>query len=145
MRPLTIDFVSHRIVMTRAFAKKASDPTTREYRELKEALSTFPTFTVEHHTIKKNSSKETYKGLDYGFMTEYINTYVDENKRVKALADLEEQKFLTKCHSKKFPSVRKWFLETYPEIDSNYGKIATEFEERKATELTFPKEENAVA
>ena len=44
MRPLTIDFVSHRIVMTRAFAKKASDPTTREYRELKEALSTFPTF-----------------------------------------------------------------------------------------------------
>ena len=78
-------------------------------------------------------------------MTEYINTYVDENKREKALADLEEQKFLTKCHSKKFPSVRKWFLETYPEIDSNYGKIATEFEERKATELTFPKEEIAVA
>jgi len=145
MRPLTIDFVNHRIVMTRAFAKKASDPSTKEYRELKETLSTFPTFTVEHHTIKKNSNKESYKGLNYDFMIEYINRYVAESKREKAMADLEEQMFLTKCHSKKFPSVRKWFLETYPEIDSNYGKIATEFEERKATELTFPNEESAVA
>lgn len=145
MRPLTINFAEHRIVMTRAFAKKASDPSTKEYRELKEALTTFPSFSVEHHTIKKSSSKETYKGLNYEFMIEYISTRVDEKKREKAMADLEEQMFLTKCHSKKFPTVRKWFLETYPEIDSNFGKIATEFEERKASELTFPNEENAVA
>ena len=145
MRPLTIDFAKNRIVMTRAFAKKASDISTKEYRELKEAMTTFPSFTVENHTIKKSSSKETYKGLDYGFMIEYINTYVAESKREKAMADLEEQMFLTKCHSKKFPTVRKWFLQTYPEINSNYGKIATEFEERKASELAFPNLEEAVA
>ena len=145
MRPLTIDFVNHRIVMTRAFAKKASDPSTKEYRELKEALSTFPTFTVEHHTIKKCTSKESYKGLDYNFMIRYINTRVEESKRKKAMADLEEQMFLTKCHSKRFPTVRKWFLETYPEIDSNFGKIASELEERKTAELAFPNVEDAVA
>ena len=137
MRPLTIDFRNNRIVMTRDFAKKAADPKTKEYRELKEAMGTFPTFTVEHHTIKKSASKETYKGLNYDFMIDYINTHVAEEKREKAMADLSEQMYLTKCHSKKFPTVKKWFLATYPEINSNFGKIATEFEERHAVEVNF--------
>ena len=145
MRPLTIDFAKNRIVMTRAFAKKASDPSTKEYRELKETMATFPLFTVENHTIKKNSRKESYKGLNYAFMVEYINTRVSEDKRDKAMEDLEEQMFLTKCHSKKFPTVRKWFLETYPEINSNYGKIVAEFEERNVVELNFSKEESVAA
>ena len=141
MRPLTIDFAKNRIVMTRAFARKASDPSTKEYRELKDTMETFPTFSVEHHTIKKCSGKESYKGLNYSFMYYYINTYVEESKREKAIGDLETQIFLTKCHSKRFPTVRKWFLETYPEINSNYGKIAAEFEERNTVELNFPSEE----
>ena len=141
MRPLTIDFAKNRIVMTRAFARKASDPSTKEYRELKDTMETFPTFSVEHHTIKKCSGKESYKGLNYSFMYYYINTYVEESKREKAMEDLETQIFLTKCHSKRFPTVRKWFLETYPEINSNYGKIAAEFEERNTVELNFPSEE----
>ena len=145
MRPLTIDFAKNRIVMTRAFARKASDPSTKEYRELKDTMETFPTFSVEHHTIKKCSGKESYKGLNYSFMYYYINTYVEESKREKATEDLETQIFLTKCHSKRFPTVRKWFLETYPEINSNYGKIAAEFEERNTVELNFPSEEEEAA
>ena len=145
MRPLTIDFAKNRIVMTRAFAKKASDPSTKEYRELKETMETFPSFKVENHTIKKSSSKESYKGLNYSFMVDYINTYVADDKRKKAMEDLEEQMFLTKCHSKKFPTVRKWFLATYPEINTNFGKIATEFEERNAVEVNFSKEEEYTA
>ena len=141
MRPLTIDFAKNRIVMTRAFARKASDPSTKEYRALKDTMETFPTFSVEHHTIKKCSGKESYKGLNYSFMYYYINTYVEESKKEKAMEDLEKQIFLTKCHSKRFPTVRKWFLETYPEINSNYGKIAAEFEERNTVELSFPSEE----
>ena len=145
MRPLTIDFAKNRIVMTRAFARKASDPSTKEYRELKDTMEKFPTFSVEHHTIKKCSGKESYKGLNYSFMYYYINTYVEESKREKATEDLETQIFLTKCHSKRFPTVRKWFLETYPEINSNYGKIAAEFEERNTVELNFPSEEEEAA
>ena len=143
MRPLTIDFAKNRIVMTRAFARKASDPSTKEYRELKDSMETFPTFSVEHHTIKKCSGKESYKGLNYSFMYYYINTYVEESKREKAMEDLETQIFLTKCHSKRFPTVRKWFLETYPEINLNYGKIASEINERNAIEVNFSKEEDA--
>lgn len=145
MRPLTIDFANHKIIMTRAFAKKASTPNTREYRELKEAMETFPAFIVENHTIKKSSSKETYKGLNYGFMIDYINTHVTEGKREKAMKDLEEQMYLTKCHSKKFPTVKKWFLATYPEINTNFGKVMAEYEERNVVELNFPKEESMVA
>ena len=145
MRPLTIDFAKNRIVMTRAFARKASDPSTKEYRELKDTMETFPTFSVENHTIKKCASKESYKGLNYSFMTDYINTHVEESKREKAMEDLEEQIFLTKCHSKRFPTVRKWFLETYPEINSNFGKVKAEFEERKTVELSFPNEEAEAA
>ena len=142
MRPITIDFENNRIVMTRAFAKKACEPNTKEYRELKDIMATFPSFMVEHHKIKKCASKESYKGLNYNFMVEYINTYVAEDKRAKAMEDLEEQMFLTRCHSKKFPTVRKWFLETYPEINTNFGKIATEFEERNVVEGNFSKEED---
>lgn len=85
-----------------------------------------------NHTIKKNSSKESFKGLNYEFMRDYINTHVEEAKREKAIADLEEQIYLTRCHSKKFPIVRKWFLATYSEINSNFGKVRVEFEERNA-------------
>ena len=123
MRPLTIDFAKNRIVMTRAFARKASDPSTKEYRELKDTMETFPTFSVEHHTIKKCSGKESYKGLNYSFMYYYINTYVEESKREKAMADLEEQDFVTDegATGKKVP---KMVLEANYRSPSFTGSIA---------------------
>ena len=131
MKPISPNFKNQTIIMTNAFAKKASDPTTKEYRELKDMIKTFPSFKVVTHTIKKNSGKESFKGLNYDFMREYIETHVEVNKVMQALEDLEEQIYLTKCHSKKFPIVRKWFLETYPEINTNFGKVKAEFEKRK--------------
>ena len=124
MKPISVNFTNQTIVMTSAFAKKASDPTTKEFRELKDMIKTFPSFKVVNHTIKKNSGKESFKGLNYEFMRDYIATHVEVNKVMQALEDLEEQIYLTKCHSKRFPTVRKWFLATYPEIKDNYGKIS---------------------
>ena len=145
MKPMTIDYRHHRIVLTRAFAKKASEPSSREYRDLKDAVSTFPTFKVVNHTILRKKGKETYKGLNFEFMEDYINTHVEESKREKAMDDLREQKYLSKCHSKKFPTIRKWFLETYPEIKSNYGRLASEFENRNTFEVNFSKDDAAAA
>ena len=131
MKPISVNFNNQTIVMTNAFAKKASDPRTAEHRQLKEMKKAFPTYTEVRHTIKK-TKKESYKGLNYDFMFDYINRYVEESKIEKAIEDLEEQIYLTKCHTSKFPTVRKWFLETYPEINSNYGKLAKEYEKRNA-------------
>ena len=131
MKPISVNFKNQTIVMTSAFAKKASDPSTAEHRQLKEMVKTFPSFTVVNHTIKK-TKKESYKGLNYDFMRDYIETHVEVNKVMQALEDLEEQIYLTKCHTAKFPTVRKWFLATYPEINSNYGKLAKEYEKRNA-------------
>ena len=138
MKPISINFTNNTIVVTSAFAKKASDPSSKEFRELQKTLKTFPTFTVERHTIKKNPSKESYAGLTYAFMREYIETHVEVNKVIQALEDLEEQIYLTKCHSIKFPTVRKWFLATYPEIKDNYGKIS---ETRRTVEIITSEDE----
>lgn len=129
MRPIHIDFAKERIVMTRAFAKKASDPTTAEYRKLKGIISTVPSFRVECHTNKKNARKESYKGLNYEFMKSYIETHADKSKKAQLRKALEEQIFLSECHSIKYPVVKKWFLATFPEIKENYGKVITDFDE----------------
>lgn len=131
MKPISVNFTNQTIVMTKAFADKASNPKTAEHKQLAELKKSFPTYTEVRHTIKK-TKKESYKGLNYDFMFDYINRYVEESKKEKAIKDLEDQIYLTKCHTAKFPTVRKWFLATYSEINTNYGKLAKEFEERNA-------------
>ena len=75
MRDIKIDFVKNEIIMTRKFAAQASDPRSAEYALLQETRKAYPNFAVRKHTIKKNSSKECYKGLTYDYMRNYILTH----------------------------------------------------------------------
>ncbi len=124
---INIDFLNNRILMTRAFANRASDVRSEEYEVLQKARRDYPTFTVEIRTIKRNPYKKTYVGLTYQYMRDYICTHGNAEERKKNLEQFEEMLLISQCHSKPFryPTIKKWFLERYPAI-LDFGEESAE-------------------
>lgn len=112
---IRVDNESQKIIMGSAFAKKAAVYGSKEYQMLQECRRDNDGFTVITRSIKKNPGKESYKGLTYQFMEEYIAAH--ENADVN-MATYYELRLRAKCHSIRFPRIKKWFLETYPDVDS---------------------------
>ena len=106
------------IVMDRAFAKNAENTMSTEYAHLQNVRRDYPTYTVVRHTIKKNTSKETYKGLTYEFMEYYITKYEPEATRKTVLGEFKTKIDISKCHAKgrRYPTIKNWFLEKYPAV-----------------------------
>ena len=77
---------------------------------------------VQRH-IKTNDNKNTYKGLTYEYMEEYIMTHGDTDTSLANLKEYSELRLISECHSKPFryPVIKSWFLNKFPEI-VNYGK-----------------------
>jgi hypothetical protein len=121
MTGIKIDFIEETIIMNSAFAKKAKRANSPEYRELIQTKKDFPTYKLKTRTIKRNTNKECYKGLTYNFMREYIAKHYRSKENI---AKFEELINLSKCHSKKYPTIKKWFLETYPEV-TEYNKTTS--------------------
>lgn len=115
---LYIDFENNAIVMTSTFAKKCSNTSSDEYRQLQSVRRDYPAFTVTTRQIKKNPHMEHYNGLTYAFMEDYIFTHESKETRKAVLDEFNEMILISKCHSKAFryPTIKKWFLERYPEI-----------------------------
>lgn len=115
---LKIDFAKERIIMDRTFAKNAQNTNSPEYAHLQQVRQDYPTFTVMLRTIKKNPNKECYKGLTYEYMFDYIMKYEPVETRRDVLTELDDMIFISKCHSKakRYPVIKNWFLEKYPEI-----------------------------
>ena len=67
------DFTNRTIVATKATLKKASNPTTDEYKVLIKMIEGQPTFRVVEKTIKNSGNKKTYKGLTLKMMMDYIS------------------------------------------------------------------------
>lgn len=115
---IKVDVVKEIITIDRAFAKNCEDPYSPEYKKLQEVIKDFPQFRVIRKTIKSNPSKETYAGLTYDYMSKYILSHGTPEEIAKNLRDYTELKLIAECHSKghRYPLIKKWFLETYPEI-----------------------------
>ena len=71
--------------MDRTFAQKVTDTSSSEYRHLQEVRRDYPDFKVVLRKIKKNPNKETYKGLTYKYMRDYILTHEDDEKALEVL------------------------------------------------------------
>ena len=112
-----INFGENKIVMSAAFAKKAQIAGSAEYNELQQYRRDYPTFTVTVRAIRKNSSKECYRGLTYQYMEEYIRSHEGE---AEARKEYTELKTLAACHSIRYPVIKQWFLKKYPEV-KNFG------------------------
>lgn len=111
---LKIDFVNSTLIMDRTFAKAASIVGSQEYQLLQNARQDYPTFTVSMRVIKRNPHKESYRGLTYAYMEKYITDHDDKNKSI--MKEYLSKREISECHSVRYPTIKKWFLETYPEI-----------------------------
>lgn len=115
---LRLDHEKRAIVMDRTFAKLAEDTFSPEYEHLQKVRRDYPTYRTIRKTIKKNPQKETYAGLTYGYMEDYIITHETAETRKAVLDEFAELKLISECHAKgkRYPVIKNWFLEKYPAI-----------------------------
>ena len=106
------------IEMNTTFAKMMQNPLSDEYALLQKTRMENPTFTVRRRQIKKNPNKDTYKGLTYSYMENYIRTHEEGENVQKVLDQFEELKLISQCHGKRYrySTIKKWFLAKYPEV-----------------------------
>ena len=117
-KALSIDHKSKRIIMSCGFAKRQSDTDSVEFEKLQAIHHEFPTYKIVTKSIKKKENKEAYKGLTYSYMEQYISVLGTKED----WSEYENMRFLSECHSVRYPMIKKWFLTKYPEI-SKYGVI----------------------
>jgi len=122
---LKIDHVKGQIIMDRTFAKLSMDTRSEEYAHLQAVRRDYPTYTVIQKTIKKNPSKETYKGLTYEYMTNYILTHETEENALAVIKEFNEMRVISNCHRQglRYPTIKRWFLDKYPAIEA-FGAVA---------------------
>ena len=108
-----------RIVMDREFAVKSSIYGTQEYDKLQAARRDYPNYSVVRKTIRRNPKKEAFNGLTYEYMERYMERY---NATAETRQKYQEMRFMANCHSIRYPVIKKWFLETFPEV-KDWGKM----------------------
>ena len=91
----------------------------------KDARRDYPSYQVTLRSIKKKEDKESYRGLTYKYMEDYIRTHANAAAN---MAEYHQQRLLAECHSIRYPNIKKWFLAMYPEV-AQFG--VTEIHERK--------------
>lgn len=106
------------IVMDRTFAKLAENVRSEEYAILQQVRQDYPKYKVVQREIAKNPGKESYKGLTYEYMRNYIIAHTSAEEELAALAEFDEMLLISECHSKsrRYPVIKKWFLEKYSEV-----------------------------
>ena len=119
------------IIMDKTFAKFAENTMSAEYAHLQSVRRDYPTYTVERRHIKKNAKQEHYHGLTYTYMEYYIASHGSKEDR----RTYDEMKLISQCHSKAFryPVIKSWFLERFPEIKT-FGVSVTEEEAETSVE-----------
>ncbi len=110
---IRINFGEKTITLARAFAKKAAIMGSTEYNELLTVKEDFPDYTIKTRKISRNPNKETYRGLTYSYMENYIRQY-DHSGSI--MEEYEVLRFRAECHSIRYPAIKKWFLARFPEV-----------------------------
>lgn len=115
---LRLDHAKKLVIMDKTFAKFAANTRSEEYAHLQQVRRDYPHYEVIQRTIKRNPNKECYHGLTYDFMEDYILTHGDAETVRKNYDEFNEMLLISRCHSKQFryPVIKHWFLEHYPEI-----------------------------
>jgi len=110
---LRVDAEARSLIMDKTFAKYAAIVGSREYDMLQNARAAYPEYNVIRRQIKRNAGKESYKGLTY----EYMEAYFDEvNASEEIRREYAKMRLLAECHSIRYPVIKHWFLETFPEV-----------------------------
>ena len=115
---LKIDFAKKQIIMDRTFAKNSTDTRSEEYAHLQRVRADYPNFTVTTRSCKPNPEKESYRGLTYAYMEDYIISTESKDTVLEVLDEYNRLRLIAECHSKsrRYPAIKRWFLARYPEV-----------------------------
>lgn len=129
------------IEMNTTFAKMVENPFSEEYAFLQKIRQDYPEYKVTIREINKNPNKETYAGLTYQYMRDYIILHSTPEEEADAVAEFDEMLLISRCHSKghRYPAIKKWFLNKYPEV-SKFGTVEKEEVSEQKDEETAPSE-----
>ena len=112
--------------MSKKFAKAAEKFGSEEYRALQEVRRDYPNFKVVTVPRKVCGQKESYKGLTYSYMENYIKTHDDEKKTIMTEYEMlrgmstEAQEALAEACS--YTEMKAWFLKKFPAIAEFHKK-----------------------
>ena len=121
---LTVKYAEGVIEMNTTFAKEMRNPLSEEYALLQRTRLDFPTFAIRTRQIKSNPHKDTYKGLTYEWMRNHIATHEPKAVVEEKLNAFDEMVYISKCHrgSLRYPTIKKWFLNEYPDV-AKFGTV----------------------
>ena len=114
MNGIKIDFVSGIIYINNSFNERANNPTSDEYRLLKEVRNDNPSFRVVYKETKKKTSPN--KNLKYENMEKYIKVFENADELLEMFGKVKK---LSKSQPNPYKFVKGWFKEQFP----NYKKI----------------------
>lgn len=107
------------IELTKSFDAKASRYGTDEYMALQAARKDYPNYRVE--VARRAKREDSYKGLTYGFMENYIKKHDNADKNIAAFNDLRatsEEAIALGVQAASYGEIKAWFFKTYPEIEA---------------------------
>ena len=89
---LSVKYAKSVIEVNTIFAKMMENPRSDEYELLQKIKMENPGFTVSRRQIKSNPKKDTYKGLTYERMEEYITKYSanEDQKKDPGFREMEK-------------------------------------------------------
>lgn len=105
------DFSKRSIIASATTLKKARNPQSAECKMLLQMLSEHPNFEVVEKAIQRKAGKQTYKGLTFGTMEDYIRTQTNSKKQMEVYQAVRR---MSKIKGKEYALTKHWFLEAYP-------------------------------
>ena len=108
------------ITITKAYAKRANTPGTKEFRELANLHKAFPDYDIIHRTAVITADKETHNGLSVPQMEKIIKaSFENEDERNKAVEEFNKAKEFYQGNRSYYGKMKSWFLKKYP----NYAEL----------------------
>ena len=118
-----VNFFNKSIAGTKSAFNKASKGEGAHYEELTRLMAQHPDFrlVIKEQKIQKEK-KETYEGLTFELMKEYIS--IQNNSKALMEAFEEVKKFAKEAKMSSYPVTKKWFLEQFEGFNVNKAKKA---------------------
>lgn len=125
MTNIRINETKRTIEVTKAFAKEASKYGTDQYKDLQAVRRDYPNFKVV--TNKTANKSKGFKGLTLEYMENYIKGHDTDNEIMLEFNILcgkdQEGNKVEFAESASYGEIKKWFLNTYPQIKEYHNKL----------------------
>ena len=118
---MNANLMTKKIEMSKTEAKAAGKIGSEEFKELRQYMEMYPTFTIDIKAPAKR--KVEFRGLDYKYMRGYILKHDNEDGEImvefNALIALDKKNKVEGAEyleAASYLDVKNWFLKKFPEI-----------------------------